>query len=240
MIPVDFLRDRAAKLGIALTDRSLQQLDRYAELLVEWNEKMNLTGITDPEGIAVRHFLDSLTLLADAQIPAGGRLIDVGTGAGFPGVVVKIARPDLDVTLLDSLNKRLIFLQAVSDAIELPMTIIHGRAEESARTALRERFDCATARAVAALPVLAEYCIPFVKKGGLFVAMKGPDCGAECAEAAGAIRMLGGKTEQTVTHTLPDGSGRTLILIRKTGNTPAAYPRAGAKIAKAPLGAKSK
>ncbi len=237
MIPIDLLRTHAAALGVALNEEQLAQFDRYAQLLVEWNEKMNLTGITDPEGIVIRHFVDSLTLLCCVQPAPGASLIDVGTGAGFPAVPLKIARPDLRVTLLDSLNKRLVFLQAVSDALALPMEIRHARAEEGGRDPkLREKFDLASARAVAQLPVLAEYCLPFVKKGGVFVAMKGPDCGDELHRAEKALRTLGGTLGEVQARTLPDGSGRTLICVKKTAPTPTAYPRAGAKIAKAPLG----
>lgn len=237
MIPTEMLRSGAAEMNIALTDHQLAQFDQYAALLTEWNEKMNLTGITDPEAIVVRHFLDSLSVLACTEVPQGASVVDVGTGAGFPGIPLKIARPDLRITLLDSLNKRLIFLRAVCDELRLTTALLHIRAEEGGRNpALRAQFDLATARAVAALPVLAEYCVPFVRKGGVFVAMKGPDCGAECAAAEPAIRTLGGRVERTAERTLPDGSGRTLIVVRKTAPTPPAYPRAAAKIAKAPLG----
>lgn len=238
MIPIEQLRAGAAGMHISLTDAQLAQFDRYAELLVAWNQKMNLTGITDPSGIVIRHFLDSLSVLACAPISTGASLIDVGTGAGFPGIPLKIARPDLRLTLLDSLNKRLTFLQTVMDALGLSAQIVHMRAEDGGRNpAMRAQYDVVTARAVAALPVLAEYCIPFAKKGGLFVAMKGPECEAECAASDRGIRILGGRIERTVPRTLDDGSGRTLVLIRKAAPTPPAYPRAGAKIAKSPLGA---
>lgn len=237
MIPIEHLRTGAAEMQISLTDAQLAQFDRYAALLTAWNEKMNLTGITDPEGIVTRHFLDSLSVLTAAPLPVGASLIDVGTGAGFPGIPLKIARPDLRLTLLDSLNKRLTFLRAVTDALGISAETVHMRAEDGGRNpAMRGRYDVVTARAVAALPVLAEYCLPFAKKGGLFIAMKGPDCDAECAAADRGVRMLGGRIERQLARTLDDGSGRTLIVIRKAAPTPPAYPRAGAKIAKAPLG----
>lgn len=236
MIPVELLKNGAAAMGIDLTPEQLDRFDLYARLLVEWNQKMNLTAITDPEGIVVKHFLDSLSLLSCVKLPKNASLIDVGTGAGFPAVVLKIARPDLKITLLDSLNKRLLFLQEVSRQLGLPMTTVHARAEEGGRNPqLRQKFDFATARAVAALPVLSEYCLPFVKKGGTFIAMKGPGGEAELTDAEKAIRTLGGKAEETHLRTLEDGSSRTLIVIRKVSPTPPAYPRAGGKIAKAPL-----
>ena len=241
MIPIDRLRAGAAEMNILLTDAQLAQFDRYAELLAEWNRKMNLTGITDPDGVVTRHFLDSLSVLPCAPIPTGASLIDVGTGAGFPGIPLKIARPDLRLTLLDSLGKRLTFLRAAADALGISAQIVHMRAEEGGRNpAMRAQYDVVTARAVAALPVLAEYCIPFAKKGGLFVAMKGPECEAECAASDRGIRILGGRIERLIPRTLDDGSGRTLVLIRKAAPTPPAYPRVGAKIAKSPLGAVSR
>ncbi|MBQ9083297.1 MAG: 16S rRNA (guanine(527)-N(7))-methyltransferase RsmG [Clostridia bacterium] len=210
MIPVEMLKSGAAAMNIELTDTQLAQFDLYATLLVEWNQKMNLTAITDPEGIVVKHFLDSLSFLRYVKPPKNASLIDVGTGAGFPAVVLKIARPDLRITLLDSLNKRLLFLQEVSRQLHLPMTTVHARAEEGGRNPqLRQKFDFATARAVAALPVLSEYCLPFVKKGGAFVAMKGPGGETELTDAQKAIRTLGGKHEETHLHTLEDGSSRT-------------------------------
>ena len=236
MIPTDMLQSGAAAMGIELSDTQLAQFDRYAALLVEWNEKMNLTAITDPTEIVIKHFLDSLSFLNCVTPPRGAALVDVGTGAGFPAVPLKIARPDLKITLLDSLNKRLLFLQEVSAQLQLPMATVHARAEEGGRNAqLREKFDIATARAVAALPVLSEYCLPFVKKGGMFVAMKGPSGPSELQDAEKALRLLGGQAEATHTRTLQDGSSRTLIVIRKVNLTPPMYPRAGGKIAKAPL-----
>ena len=236
MIPITLLQQGAAARGLTLDETALRRFDRYAELLTEWNEKMNLTAITEPEAITVRHFLDSLSLLTAAELPEGASFIDVGTGAGFPAVPLKIARPDLQVTLLDSLQKRLTFLEAVSAELELPMTVVHARAEEGGRQpALREQFQVAAARAVAALPVLCEYCLPYVRVGGCFVAMKGPDCGEELAAAKNAMGQLGGKLESLRELTLEDGSGRTILVIRKLRETPAAYPRAGAKIAKKPL-----
>ena len=236
MIPLEILRRGFSARNIPLSKQAEERFERYAQLLVEWNEKMNLTAITEPQAIAIRHFLDSVSLLKAVELPQGASLIDVGTGAGFPAVPLKIVREDLNITLLDSLQKRLGFLQTVSAELSLPMKMVHARAEEGGRRKeLREQFDFATARAVAALPMLCEYCLPYVKVNGCFVAMKGPDCAEEIASAKNAIGQLGGKLESTREETLEDGSGRTLIVIRKVKETPAAYPRQSAKIAKKPL-----
>lgn len=222
--------------GIQLSEKQLGQFQRYMELLVEWNEKMNLTAITDPEGVTVKHFFDSLLLLKAVEVPEGAKLIDVGTGAGFPGIPVAIARPDVQLTLLDSLNKRLVFLAEVCRELGLQADIRHARAEEGGRQKeLREQFDFATARAVAGMNVLCEYCLPFVKTGGAFIAMKGPDGEEESKQAARAIGVLGGKTEKLEQFTLPDGSRRCIAVVRKVRETPEAYPRHGSKISKKPL-----
>lgn len=236
-----FLMDAAGEVGVSLTPEQADRFSLYASLLVEWNEKINLTAITDPRGIAVRHFADSLTL--SPYLPAGAfSLIDIGTGAGFPGVPLAILRPDMELTLLDSLNKRLVFLKELCAALEIPVTLVHARAEQGGRLpALRERFDVATARAVAALPTLCEYCLPYVKVGGRFLAMKGPDVEAELAAAAPALRQLGGELRETAAVTLPPESpdappaGRCLLWVEKTRQTPAAFPRPFAKIAKQPI-----
>ena len=242
MIDADILISLAAEAGDALTSADARRLDLYARLLVEWNEKMNLTAITAPEDILVKHFVDSLTVLP--HLPAGPcALIDVGTGAGFPGVPLAVVRKDIRLTLLDSLNKRLVFLKALCEALEVPAALIHARAEEAGRqTALRERFDVSTARAVAGLPTLCEYCLPFVKPGGRFIAMKGPEADAEVQAAQKAVALLGGRTAQVEAlqlppHPLPgqEAMERRLILIDKINPTPPLYPRPSAKIAKLPL-----
>lgn len=236
MIDQTLLQSLAAGEGIALTDAMLGQFDRYAALLVEWNKKINLTAITDPEGILIRHFLDSLFLLTCTPLPEGGSLIDVGTGAGFPSLPCRIARPDLDVTLLDSLQKRLVFLGELTAALGIEAHCLHARAEEAGKLpAYREQYDLATARAVARLRELTEYCLPFVKVGGCFAALKGPDLEEEIAEAKPAIRLLGGEIEEVSEYTLPDESGRTIVVIRKISQTPAKYPRIPAKIKKQPI-----
>ena len=230
------LCEKASGFGVELSGDQVDKFDKYGDLLLSWNEKMNLTAIRDPEGVVIRHFIDSLSLLSVMPVSGEEKVIDVGTGAGFPGIPLLIARPTIQLTLLDSLNKRLVFLQAVLDELALSAKTIHARAEEGGRQkGLRENFDLATARAVAALPVLCEYCLPFVKQGGHFVAMKGPDGGEEAKAAQHALLCLQGKLRRQVDFTLPDDSRRTLLVVKKTGHTPATYPRAGAKMAKNPL-----
>lgn len=243
MIDRDLLCRIVADYGVSLDATALDKLDRYAELLVEWNEKMNLTAITDPLGVTVKHFADSIAAVPLLPQQRGISVIDVGTGAGFPGIPFAIVRPDIQLTLLDSLNKRLIFLEEVCRELGLSVQRIHARAEEGGRNAaLRERFDVATARAVAGLPVLLEYCLPFVKPGGQFIALKGPDSDAEHAASRNALSKLGGKTEAVHTLLLPqhamDGieqQDRRIFVFAKTQHTPPAYPRQSAKISKNPL-----
>ena len=237
MMNENYLKEICAGQGISLQPDQLEQLDRYSELLVEWNQKMNLTAITDPKEMAEKHFLDSLLLTKAVEISQGGSLIDVGTGAGFPSLPVKILRPDISLTMLDSLQKRLTFLEAVCGELKVRANLLHARAEEAGRKPeYREQYDLATARAVAKLPVLCEYCLPFVKVGGVFAALKGSDAENEAKEAQQAIRLLGGTLREIKSFTLPDGSRRGIIVIEKTAPTPAKYPRQGGKIAKSPLG----
>lgn len=225
-----------SRLGFSLNQNQLEQFRQYAALLSEWNQKMNLTAIKDPDGVAVRHFEDSLTLCHAVDLPAGGKLIDVGTGAGFPPIPTKILRPDLQVTLLDGLNKRLIFLQEVCRNLGFSCQMIHLRAEEGGKQpALREKFAVATARAVAHLRELSEYCLPFVQVGGVFAAMKSGEVEEELNESQKAIEILGGRVEQIKPYTLSDGSRRNIVIIQKISQTPTQYPRMGGKIAKKPL-----
>lgn len=221
------------KYGLSLSDKQYERLDKYAELLVEWNEKINLTAITDPEGITVKHFFDSIYPFTLFELPQNSSIIDVGTGAGFPSCPLKIYRGDLKITLLDSLNKRINFLGQLSEHIGLGADCIHGRAEELGKNPqYREKFDCATARAVANLTELCEYCLPFVKVGGYFAALKGSGGEEELKDAKSAIKTLGGKVEDTFEYRLPMGDGRTLILIKKIENTPEKYPRNKGKMNK--------
>lgn len=236
MIQTDELKRLLAEQGIETTQEQLLQFDRYAELLVEWNGRMNLTAITEPDEIMRKHFLDSAMLLSYVSFPKNAAMIDVGTGAGFPSVPCTILRPDLSLTLLDSLNKRITFLSALCSALDIPAKCVHARAEEGGRMpAMREQFDLATARAVAHLRELSEYCLPFVKVGGLFAALKGPDLEEELSEAKSAIRLLGGKIEQVEEYHLDGVGKRTLVLIRKISQTSSKYPRMTAKIKKQKL-----
>ena len=244
MIDKALLCELTAEYGVTLDTVACDKLDRYAELLVEWNQKMNLTAITDPLGVTVKHFADSLAALPLLPEKQGISLIDVGTGAGFPGIPLAIVRPDIKLTLLDSLNKRLVFLETVCNELGIPVRRIHARAEEGGRKPeLREQFDVATARAVAALPVLLEYCLPFVKCGGRFLALKGPDSDEEYRAAGKALAKLGGETAALHKLLLPtqpreglEQQERRIFVFRKAQHTPHSYPRASAKIAKEPLG----
>ena len=221
---------------LTLDDAALKNLEIYGNLLIEWNEKMNLTAIVEPDEVLIKHFYDCLLFFKDVDIPEGAGVIDVGTGAGFPGMVLKIARPDINLCLLDSLNKRLVFLAEVLEKTALSAEVVHARAEDGAKKPeLREGFDIACARAVAAMPVLSEYCLPYVKQGGLFVAMKGPAADEELAAAKKAISVLGGGEAQIFCETLPDGGERRIVKIKKISQTPTKYPRNSGKIAKQPL-----
>ena len=234
MIDKERLAQKCSTWNIVLSGAQLDLLDRYAEILVDYNQKVNLTAITSPEGIEDRHFADSLLFAAQPEVT--GKLVDVGTGAGFPGVVAKIFKPDLQLTLMEPTGKRVDFLKYLCGELGLTgVEFAKERAEEAARKQWRESFDVATARAVAALPVLAEYCLPLLRRGGVFIAMKGSGADEEIDAAQGAVAKLGGKYAGRQDVTLPDGSARTLILYEKISQTPPVYPRNGGKIAKAPL-----
>lgn len=227
----------AAAAGFSLSEEQLSQFSVYADMLLDWNEKMNLTAITDPFEIAVKHFADSLYGLQ--FLGKNDRIIDVGTGAGFPGIPLKIARPELSCTLLDSLNKRLRFLDAVVSELKLSDTeTIHSRAEDGAakKSPLREGFDVCVSRAVSQLNVLSEYCLPYVKTGGLFLAYKGGGINEELDEAMNAIKTLGGEIDRVFRYTIPETDiAHSIVVIRKTRPTPPKFPRLQGKIAKQPL-----
>lgn len=232
-----FLYNKAKDAGFELCETQLHQFRTYAELLVDWNKKINLTAITEPDEIVLKHFVDSLYGLK--AISSAKTIIDVGTGAGFPGVPLKIAKPELSLTLLDSLNKRLTFLEEVKDKLGLTDTIcVHSRAEDGAKagSALRESFDVAVSRAVANLSVLTEYCLPYVKRGGMFLAYKGGDVENELLDAQNAIEVLGGELTGVFKYTLPDTDiTHSVVVITKIKNTPEKYPRLQGKIQKKPL-----
>ena len=209
--------------GLNITENMQKQFDRYTELLLEYNQKFNLTAIVNPDGIKIKHYLDSLT--GAEFIGENASVIDVGSGAGFPAIPLKIYRNDLKITMLDSLNKRVNFLNLVVKTLGLSdANAVHFRAEDAAKTELRESFDFAVARAVADMAVLSEYTLPFIKPGGKLIAYKG-DVDEELKNAERAINILGGKLEKVNKFTLPDGSKRSIIIVEKVAKTPVKYPR---------------
>ncbi len=224
------------EIGLSLTDKQLEDFDRYAHMLVSYNKNVNLTALTSPDEIAEKHFIDSLLPFLHFEISQGASVIDVGTGAGFPSVPLKIVREDLEITLLDSLLKRVRFLELLCRTMDIKATCIHGRAEELARKKeYRELYDIATARAVANLPALCEFCLPFVKVGGYFLALKGSQGADEAKAACTAIKTLGGKLEEVYEYSLPSGDKRTLVVVKKISQTPPKYPRNKAAMTKRPL-----
>lgn len=232
----DILSKEGANYNLTFTDAMLDKFEIYAKLLVETNKKINLTAITDNREIAVKHFLDSLVFLSEYELAPKSKLIDIGSGAGFPGLPLKIFREDLDVTLLDSLKKRVDFLTEVSEAFHVKPKCIHARAEDLAKESeYREQFDVAISRAVAKLNVLVEYDMPFVKVGGVLIAMKGPAAYEEIENSENAVHQLGGQVQQVREFILPDESKRVVVFIQKVTPTPAKYPRRSVKISKQPL-----
>jgi len=226
------------ELEITLSKKQMDQFIKYYEMLVEKNKVMNLTGITEWEEVVQKHFLDSLSLVYAVDIEDGMKVLDLGTGAGFPGIPLKIAFPEMQIVLLDSLNKRIKFLQEVVDALDLKgIKAIHGRAEDFAQKGeYRESFDLVVSRAVANLSTLSEYCIPFVQVGGSFVAYKSGEIGEELDAADHPILMLGGTLASVEEFSLPDSDvSRSLIVIDKEESTKKKYPRGGGKPAKDPL-----
>ncbi|MGG6312958.1 16S rRNA (guanine(527)-N(7))-methyltransferase RsmG [Paenibacillus macerans] len=224
--------------GIEVTEEQFAQFERYYEELVSWNEKMNLTGITDREQVYIKHFYDSISLAFHIPMVEVASMADIGSGAGFPGIPLKICYPHLKLTIIDSLNKRIHFLQHVVDELGLQnVRLLHGRAEDLGRQeGLRDSFDLVTARAVARLAVLNEFCLPFAKTGGRFVAMKGSNPQDEVKEASRSLSELKGKWVSTPEFSLPmENSERHLVIINKTGTTPKKYPRKAGTPVKAPL-----
>lgn len=234
----EILAAKGAEAGLSFTEAQLEQFTAYYELLVETNKVMNLTAITEPEEVAVKHMIDSL-LAFDTGF-AGKTLADVGTGAGFPGVPLKIYCPQLQVTLIDSLGKRLKFLEQVIAALGLKgIRCEHARAEDAGRSKHREAYDIVTARAVARLSVLAEYCLPLVKQGGTFIALKGSKYAEEIAEGKEAVKLLGGRLLSAEEVKLPGlDDGRAIVKIAKLKATPKQYPRKAGTPEKQPLGSK--
>ena len=228
-----------AALNIKLSDGQIRQFLRYYEMLVEWNQVMNLTAITEMTEVVTKHFVDSLSLkkaVSDLE-DKPRKIMDVGTGAGFPGIPLKIAFPRLEITLLDSLNKRIRFLDAVIEKLELKcIKAVHGRAEDYGRDGkYREQYDLCVSRAVANLSTLSEYCLPFVKTGGYFIPYKSGKVEEELAAASGAVKKLGSEVERTEDFLLPNGDERTLVVIRKNKVLEKRYPRKAGLPGKDPL-----
>jgi len=220
--------------GVEYTPQIAEKLHCYAEFLLEYNQKVNLTAIKTPEEIEIKHFIDSVTLLLATEVR--GSVLDIGSGAGFPGVVLKLFRPEVELSLMDSNGKKAKFLELLCQEMGIKGNIILGRAEDFGNSPdYREQYDLVCARAVAELNVLCEYCIPFVKPCGIFAAMKGANWKEELDGAQNAVKILGGKIKETKEFILPDGSRRGIILIEKISHTPTNYPRIGAKISKKPL-----
>lgn len=235
MIDKNRLSELCREIGVAIDAEALERFELFASLLVEKNKVLNLTAITDPEGIAVKHFADSLTALKMIDLTSGARVIDVGTGGGFPGIPLLIARPEIKLTMLDSTQKKLAFVSESVEKLGLQANIVHARAEEAGQGDMRDSYDFAVSRAVAAMNVLCEYCLPFVKVGGTFCAMKGAKGKEELDDARKAIGILSGEVQRTETLLLADGGERTLVNIKKISHTPTKYPRPSAQISKKPL-----
>lgn len=232
------LKNAAEDMEFIFSPEQLELFQKYYEMILEGNQKFNLTAITEPRDVAVKHFIDSLTCLKVADVPQGARVLDVGTGAGFPGLPLKIYRPDLDVTLMDSLNKRVGFLNDTITALGLrDIQAIHDRAEDFAqRPEHREKYDFVVSRAVARLAVLAEYCLPCVKVNGYFISQKGPAIEEEVQEGDKAFKTLGGQLQEVKKLNLPlIQDGRSLVIIKKVQSTPKAYPRKAGTPAKKPI-----
>jgi len=233
------LKNEVERLDIMLDDKALERFDTFAEMLVDWNTRINLTAITDPFEIVYKHFADSMLALAAVNVPQGASFIDVGTGGGFPGLPLLIARPDLHGVMLDSTLKKLMFVDHVLNRLELNNNgrTLHMRAEEAGiKVQLRNRFDFCFSRAVANLRELSEYCLPLTKVGGTFVALKSAKAQEEIDGAKEAIRILGGEIVEVKQFFLSDMGERNLVVIKKVSPTPPKYPRASAKISKEPLG----
>ena len=232
------LQEKLEKLSIPITKEQIKQFQIYYDLLVEWNQKMNLTAITELDDVITKHFIDSVAMLSVVPIPEGSTMIDVGTGAGFPGIPLSIVRPDIQITLMDSLNKRVGFLSCVTEELGLQhVECIHSRAEDLARnTDYRESFDYGVSRAVANMSTLSEYCLPFIKKGGYLISYKQDDVEDEIKGSLHAMSVLGGHHEKTEKLLLPDTEiRRSFVLIKKYGSTPKAYPRKAGLPSKKPL-----
>lgn len=229
---IKYIIDAFSSVEISVNEVQAERFSTLYEFMVEYNENVNLTSITEFEDVVMKHFIDSVLPFARLDIEKDARFIDVGTGAGYPGLPLLIWRTDLRGTLCDSLQKRCLYLEKACEKLEIKAEIIHERSEELGRQR-RGEFDFATARAVAAMPVLAEYCIPFVRAAGRFIALKSVN--EDISAAENAVKVLGGETESVVDYKLPNGDDRRVAIIKKVRETPLKYPRAAAKIQKNPL-----
>lgn len=236
LINKDLLKNNAASLGIELGEEEISRFDMLAERLIEQNKTMNLTAITEPDEVVIKHFVDSISLLSAVTPEEGAKVLDLGTGAGFPGIPLLICRPDIKLTMVDSTAKKLRYVASTVEALGLNAETLHSRAEEAGKQPeYREQYDIVCSRAVAALNLLCEYCLPFVKVGGVFAAMKSAKADEEIDLAKNALKTLGGKIVDKKTFTLSDGGERTIIIIKKVSQIPPKYPRPSAQIAKKPL-----
>ena len=234
MINTSYLKSKAEVMGVALDGAALERFELLAQMLVDWNNRVNLTAITDPDEIVIKHFLDSLSPLAHMDLKNGAKTIDVGCGAGFPGLPILIARPDINITFLDSIEKKLKFIENFLKEAGLFGETIHDRAEIIGKQPEhREQYDAAFTRAVAPLNILAEYCIPLVRVGGIYVSMKGAEDEADTGK--NAVSEMGGEIERVVLLKLPNDDKRNLVMIKKVSQTPTKYPRKSKKISTTPL-----
>ena len=236
MISKELFDRCVAFIGLQLPNGAFDLFDRYAKLLTKYNEKVNLTAVTDPDGIVIKHFADSLCLLVQVELPRNAAVCDVGTGAGFPGMCLKLARSDLNVTLMDSVNKKLEFLRFLSKELSAQAEIVHIRAEDAGKDArYREKFDLCTARAVSQLNKLSEYCIPLVKVGGMFAPLKAQTAEDERAPGLSAAKRLGATLKREAVYSLITGEQRRIFIFEKISQTSPKFPRSAALIAKSPL-----
>ncbi|GAA0102272.1 16S rRNA (guanine(527)-N(7))-methyltransferase RsmG [Paraclostridium bifermentans] len=238
MTNADILKKGIEDLGLKCSDETIDRFSKYREILVEWNQKMNLTGIEEEKEVYIKHFLDSVAAVKKGYIKDGMSIIDVGTGAGFPGLPLRICLENSKVTLLDSLNKRINFLSEVCTNINIDdIELIHGRAEDFGKDEkYREQYDIATARAVAGLPILMEFCVPFIKVGGYFVCLKGPNADTELEESRKAMEVLGLEFVEKIDVELPEIELKhNIVVFKKVNSTPAKYPRKAGKPVKTPI-----
>ncbi len=238
MEPIEILKHGTKEMGIEISHNQAEQFIKYKDILLEWNRKMDLTTITEEKEIIIKHFLDSLSCIQTKYLKNEGKMIDVGTGAGFPGIPLKIILPDIKLTLLDSLKKRIGFLEEVCSELGLDGTeFIHGRAEDFGQNKnYREKYKYVVSRAVAALNVLTEYCLPFAQVGGHFICQKGPKLIEEIKDAQKAIKILGGEIVEQIKIELPfSDRNHHILVIGKTKQTPTKYPRKAGKPSKTPI-----